>query len=85
MAWFVYIVRGKDNSLYTGMTSDIKRRIHEHNTSNALGSKSLRGKRPVEMVYYEAYKTQSEAMKREAAIKSWKREYKLKLIRRGLP
>ncbi|KKT72531.1 MAG: Endo/excinuclease amino terminal domain protein, partial [Microgenomates group bacterium GW2011_GWA2_44_7] len=51
--WFLYIVRGKDGSLYTGITTDLDRRVLEHNTSNALGAKSLRAKRPVEPVYYE--------------------------------
>ena len=82
MKWYVYIVKGKDGSLYTGITTDIIRRIHEHNEDKKLGAKSLRGKRPVEMVYSELYPTQSEARKREAAIKRWTREYKLKLIKR---
>jgi len=85
MKWFVYILKCNDNSLYTGITTDLKRRELEHNTDNKLGAKSLRGKRPVKVVYYEIYKSQGEARKREEAIKNWKREYKIKLIRRGLP
>jgi putative endonuclease len=82
MDWFVYIVECKDGSLYTGITTDINRREQEHNTNDKLGAKSLRGKRPVKMVYFESHLNQSEARKREAAIKHWKREYKLKLIER---
>ncbi|MEK9176653.1 MAG: GIY-YIG nuclease family protein [Patescibacteria group bacterium] len=88
MIWHVYIVKCIDDSLYTGITTDISRRVIEHNNSK-LGAKSLKGKRPVTLVYSENYDTQSEARKREAAIKQWKREYKLKLIERsteqGLP
>ena len=80
MNWFVYIVKCKDNSLYTGITTDIRRRIIEHNTDSLKGAKSLRGKRPVIMVYSEEFQTQSDARKREAAIKNWKRLNKIKLI-----
>jgi putative endonuclease len=78
MKWFLYIVKGKDDSLYTGITTDLTRRVNEHNLG--IGAKSLRGKLPVELVYSEEYDSQHEARKREVAIKSWKREYKLKLI-----
>ena len=80
MNWFVYIVECSDNTLYTGITTDIVRRVKEHNTNDKLGAKSLRGKRPVILVYSELYSTQSGARKRESAIKGWTREYKLKLI-----
>ena len=83
MFWYVYIVQCSDQSLYTGITIDIARRIREHNASDDLGAKSLRGKRPVKLVYNEVYSSQTEARKREAEIKSWKREYKLKLIKRS--
>ncbi len=80
MNWFVYIVECKNGSLYTGVTTGLKRRLSEHNTDNTKGAKSLRGNRPVKLVYSEVYRTQSEALKREAAIKKLRREYKLKLI-----
>ena len=82
MSWFLYIAKCYDASLYTGITTNPNRREWEHNTNNKLGARSLRGKRPVKMIYSESYDTQSEARKREAAIKLWKREYKLKLIER---
>ncbi|MBI5449559.1 GIY-YIG nuclease family protein [Candidatus Gottesmanbacteria bacterium] len=80
MNWYVYVALCHDGSLYTGMTTDLARREQEHNSSNILGAKSLRSKRPVHIVYHEAYNTQTEARKREAEIKGWKRKYKLKLI-----
>jgi putative endonuclease len=80
MNWYLYIVRCADNALYTGITKDIKRRVLEHNSDDRLGSKSLRYRRPVILVYYETFKTQTEAAKRESHIKRWTRKYKLKLI-----
>ena len=77
--WYLYIVKCRDESFYTGITTDIKRRVKEHNNSK-LGAKSLRGKRPVELVYKEEFDSQSQARKREAAIKNWKRKNKLQLI-----
>lgn len=83
MDWHVYIVKCSDESLYTGITTDLNRRVIQHNTSNKLGAKSLRGKRPVALVYSEIHLSQSDARKRESAIKQWTREYKLKLIERS--
>ncbi len=80
MAWYLYIARCKDDSLYTGITTDIKRREEEHNTSNILGAKSLRAKRPVKIIYHEAFQSQVEALKRESEVKGWKRRYKLELV-----
>lgn len=80
MIWHVYIVKCSDESLYTGITTDINRRVLEHNSDNKRGAKYLRGKRPVSLIYSESYDNQSEARKREAVIKSWKKEYKLKLV-----
>lgn len=78
MIWNLYIIICKDKSLYTGISTDIDRRIKEHN--NGKGAKSLLGKLPVKLVYTEQFNNQSDAMKREREIKSWKREKKLKLI-----
>ena len=80
MNWYTYLARCRDGTLYAGITTDIKRREIEHNTSNKLGAKSLRGKRPVHIVYYERYDSQTKARKREIEIKKWKRAYKIKLI-----
>jgi putative endonuclease len=83
MDWFVYIVECSDASLYTGITTDLKRRILQHNTK--IGAKSVRGKLPVKMVYNEVFKTQVEAAHREREIKSWKRDKKLVLINNSNP
>ncbi len=83
MNWYVYIACCSDNSLYTGITTDLNRREIEHNTDNKLGAKSLRGKRPVHIIYYERYNNQSEARTREASIKNWTRINKIKLINSG--
>lgn len=81
--WYLYIARCNDETLYTGITTDVQRRELEHNTNNKKGAKSLRYKRPIKIVYTEEHTTQSEARKREADIKSWRREYKLKLVNKG--
>ena len=77
--WFVYIVECADLSLYTGITLDVERRIKEHNDS-ARGAKSIRYKRPVHLVYQEAYEDHRDAAKREYEIKQLKREAKIQLI-----
>ncbi|MBN1168528.1 GIY-YIG nuclease family protein [Candidatus Woesebacteria bacterium] len=77
--YYVYIVRCKDESLYTGVSTDINRRIRQHNHSK-YGAKSVRGKRPVKLVYKESYRNKSKAYKREKEIKGWTREKKLELI-----
>jgi len=79
--WYLYIARCKDDTLYTGITTDIQRRELEHNTDNQRGAKSLRHKKPVKIVYTEAFTLQSMARKREVEIKGWKRKYKLELIK----
>ncbi len=79
MQYFVYILECSDGSLYTGYTTDIERRVKEHNKGKS-GAKSVRGKLPAELVYSETFVTLSEALKREAEIKSWKRYEKQMLI-----
>lgn len=76
--WYVYIVEARDKSLYTGITTDLKRRVGEHNRK--AGAKSLRSKIPVVLVHSELYNNHSDAAKREAEIKSWTRKRKLELI-----
>lgn len=78
MSWFVYIVKARDDTYYTGITTDIKKRLDKHN--NKVGSKSLFGKLPVQVVYQEDAKNRSEASKREAEIKSWKKDKKIEMI-----
>ena len=77
--WYVYIVRCQDNSLYTGITTDIERRVFEHNFSKK-GAKYTRSRRPVHSVYSEEVESRSIAQKREHYIKSLKKTCKEKLI-----
>jgi putative endonuclease len=77
--WFLYILKARDRSLYTGITVDISRRLKEHNQGK--GSRSLRGKLPVKLVFQERFRDRSSALKREAAIKRWPRAKKLALVR----
>lgn len=79
--WKVYIVRCADDSLYTGITTDLERRIKEHNESK--GAKYTRARGPVELVYSAEFKDRSEATKEELRIKSLSREAKLSLIDLG--
>ncbi|MDA8639646.1 GIY-YIG nuclease family protein [Flavobacteriaceae bacterium] len=80
--WWVYLVICSDGSLYTGITTNVERRISEHNTSKK-GAKYTRNKRPVRLVYSEAQSDRSTASKREYFIKKLSREEKLKLIKKG--
>ena len=77
--WHLYIVRCSDNSLYTGITTDLERRVLEHNTSNK-GSKYTKTRRPVELVYNETHTDRSTSSKRESEIKKLSRGDKLKMI-----
>ena len=77
---YTYMVKCRDGSLYTGWTTNIERRIKEHNEGR--GAKYTRSRRPVELAYYETFDTKEEAMRREYAIKQLSREEKEKLIQR---
>ena len=78
MNWQVYIILCTDNSLYTGITTDIERRFRQH--ADAQGAKYFRGRRPGEVVYLEGGYNRSTASKREMAIKKLLRVDKLQLI-----
>ena len=78
-AHFVYIVRCCDDSLYTGITTDIARRVEEHNTS-PRAARYTRARRPVQLVYAEKAVSLSSALKREATIKQLSRKGKLLLV-----
>lgn len=80
MNWWVYIVRCRDGSLYTGIARDVERRIGEHNAHDRLGARYTRARRPVVLVYREALATRSEASKREAQIKRLTRGEKERLV-----
>lgn len=80
--YFVYIVRCADGTFYTGKTNDIEKRLREHNGEKTKGAKYTRARRPVELVYFEEYSSNSSAMTREAEIKKLRREGKEKLIKK---
>jgi len=78
MSHFVYIIRCKDKSLYTGITWNIEKRLKEHN----FRAKTClqKNKVPVSLVYWEKFDNIRDAAKREKEIKGWRREKKEKLI-----
>lgn len=78
--WYVYMIKCSDGSLYTGVTTDINRRIGEHNAG--IGANYTRTRVPVGLVHNEIYHDRSGALKREAEIKRWPRNRKLSLIKR---
>ncbi|MCK5499010.1 MAG: GIY-YIG nuclease family protein [Gammaproteobacteria bacterium] len=82
-AWFVYMVRCGDNSLYTGIAKDVERRIHEHNNDDTLGAKYTKARRPVALVYQEACESRSTATRREYEIKLLSRLEKEELFSRS--
>lgn len=79
--WCVYIVKCSDNTLYTGITMDVGRRIVEHNSGDLQGAKYTRGRRPVCLVYQEFFDSRSAATKRENKIKQLSRAEKEFLIK----
>ena len=76
---YVYILRCNDDSLYTGWTNNLEKRIKAH--SDGKGAKYTRARVPVELVYFEVFEDKIEDMKREYAIKQLKRKEKLELIK----
>jgi putative endonuclease len=79
MSYFVYILKCSDESLYTGITTNITKRLDEHNNSEK-GAKYTKNRRPVKLVYQESSENRSSASKREYAIKKLTRLKKLQLI-----
>ena len=79
MSYFVYILECSDSTLYTGIATDLKRRVDEHNNSDK-GAKYTKIRRPLKLVYSEESENRSSASKREYEIKKLSREKKLELI-----
>ena len=77
--WYVYIVRCSDNSLYTGVTTDLKRRLQEHN-HGPRAARYTRNRRPVRLVYAEAADSRAAACQREYALKQLSAEQKKTLL-----
>jgi len=77
MAWYVYMLRCGDGSLYTGITDDVEKRLAVHRSGK--GAKYTRGRGPLELVYTEEQPDKSAALRRETAIKRLTRKKKLQL------
>lgn len=77
--WCLYIVKCTDGSLYTGITLDIPRRLKEH--QNGKGSKYLRGRGPLELVFSCRFESRNTALREEAKLKKWPRRKKEQLIK----
>jgi putative endonuclease len=78
MAWYVYMVRCSDDSLYAGVATDVERRVEEHNTDKK-GAKYTKARRPVVLVYKKRKLNRSYALREEAKLKTLSREEKLQL------
>ena len=77
--WFVYLVRCADGSFYTGVTTDLPRRLRQHNGEIAGGAGYTRGRRPVCLVWSEACIDRSHAQRREYVVRRSPRSMKLRL------
>ena len=78
--YYVYLLQCVDGSIYTGITNDIERRFTEHKTKT--GGHYTKSHQVEKVLYTEEYSTKSEALKREAQIKGWRREKKLALVKK---
>jgi len=78
--WYVYLVRCRDGSLYTGIAKSPEKRVDEHNSDNQLGAKYTRARRPVKLVHQEKLTSRSLAAKRESEIKRLTKQQKELLV-----
>ena len=78
--YYLYILECTDKTLYTGITTDLERRISEHNDTR-LGAKYTSSRRPVKLAYFKKFKNRSLASKEEARIKKLKKTEKIEIIR----
>lgn len=80
MSYYVYLLRCADDTLYCGITTNLDRRIEEHNALTEKGAKYTRGRQPVALVYSELYDDRASASKREHEIKKLSKREKEQLI-----
>ena len=78
---FVYVLRCRDDTFYTGYTTDVERRVHEHDAGE--GAKYTRGRTPVELVHVECFASRSAAMSREYELKQFSRGRKDRVVAAG--
>lgn len=76
--YYLYMLRLSDNSLYCGITKDLDRRLREH--EQGRGSKYVKGRLPLNLVYTEKHENRRKAMQREMEIKKWSKKKKEKLV-----
>lgn len=74
--YFIYILLCTDNSLYTGITNNLEKRMEKH--ASGKGAKYVRAHLPFTLIYNETHETKSDALRREREIKSWSRQKKIK-------
>ncbi len=79
MSWYVYLLNCADDSYYTGITTDPKRRLQEHNENDKKAAKYTRARRPLKMVYFELCQSRSDAAVREYEIRKLSRKKKIVL------
>ena len=77
-SWYLYIMRCGDGSLYTGITTDVEKRLEVHRSGK--GAKYTRGRGPLALIYRERCGSHSDALKRERQIKAMSREEKLRMV-----
>ena len=80
--WYLYVLQCSDGTYYTGVTTDVKRRLNEHNNSSR-GSKYTKTRRPVKLIYFSEFENRSSAQKAEYRFKKLKREQKERAIDEG--
>lgn len=80
-AYFFYLLRCVDNSLYCGITKNLKKRVDEHNSCSPRASKYTRGRRPIKLVYFEKLPSRGAALRREAEVKKWAKDKKEALVK----
>jgi len=83
LSWFVYILECSDQSLYTGITTNVERRLQEHNGDNKKGARYTRARRPVNLVYKVACEDRAKASQLEYKLKNLSRTEKLSLLKQS--
>ena len=84
MMWHIYMIRCADDSLYTGVATNVVRRFEEHNSGGPKAAKYVRGRGPLKLVYSKAIGTRSEALREELRIKRLTKAQKERLLMSAL-
>ena len=80
--FYVYILKCSDDSLYIGITNDIRRRLQEHNSDKNIFAYTF-NRKPLELVWFEKFTSPNEAISKEKQLKGWSRKKKLALINKN--